>query len=209
MKSFIKVFVFILPAILFTQCEWFGEDEPDPNDPVNIPDTAFLNALLEIGVDTDGDGFISYGEAEVVTNLNISDPLNSREGISDMKGIEAFVNLDTLNCSYRVNFQELNLSNNTKLKSLKCEGGVFTAFKKGADGVLLLTCHEGNCHSERGNIYAKGEVKKITDILSQAGFEKERLVLKSLASNMGMEFAKMVNSFEKKIVELGPSRLSI
>lgn len=106
------------------------------------------------------------------------------------------------------------LPRNLQIIEVPCAGSVsyehiFTAFKKGADGVLLLTCHEGNCHSERGNIYAKGEVKKITDILSQAGFEKERLVLKSLASNMGMEFAKMVNSFEKKIVELGPSRLSI
>jgi len=105
------------------------------------------------------------------------------------------------------------LPENLKIIKVPCAGGVsyehiFTAFKKGADGVLLLTCHEGNCHSERGNIYAKDEVKKIADILSQAGFKKERLVLKSLASNMGMEFAEMVNSFEKKIVGLGPSRLS-
>ena len=73
---------------------------------------------------------------------------------------------------------------------------------------MLLTCHEGNCHSESGNIYAKGEVKKISDMLLLVGFEKERLVLKSLASNMGIEFAEIVKSFEKKIVELGPSRLS-
>ncbi len=105
------------------------------------------------------------------------------------------------------------LPNNLRVIEVPCAGGVsyehiFTAFQNRADGVLLLTCHEGNCHSERGNIYVKGEVKQITDILSQMGFEKERLALKSLASNMGMEFAEIVNSFEKKIVELGPSRLS-
>ena len=106
-----------------------------------------------------------------------------------------------------------HLPENLKIIEVPCAGSVsyeliFTAFKNGADGVLLLTCHEGNCHSEWGNIYAQGEVKKITDILLQIGFEKERLVLKGLASNMGMEFAEIVKSFEQKIVELGPSRLS-
>jgi len=103
---------------------------------------------------------------------------------------------------------------NLKVIEVPCAGSVsyehiFTAFKNGADGVLLLTCHEGNCHSERGNIYAKIEVEQTADILSQIGFDKERLVLKSLASNMGMEFAEIVNGFEKMIVELGPSRLNI
>ena len=105
------------------------------------------------------------------------------------------------------------LPKNLKVIEVPCAGSVsyehiFTAFKNGADGVLLLTCHEGNCHGERGNIYIKGEVEQITGILSQIGFEKERLALKSLASNMGMEFSEIVNGFEKKIVELGPSRLS-
>jgi heterodisulfide reductase subunit A-like polyferredoxin/coenzyme F420-reducing hydrogenase delta subunit len=105
------------------------------------------------------------------------------------------------------------LPENLKVIQVPCAGSVsyehiFTAFKSGADGVLLLTCHEGNCHSERGNIYAKDEIKKAGDILVQIGFEKERVELKSLASNMGMEFAETVNSFERKIVELGPSRLS-
>ncbi|MBW2249641.1 MAG: hydrogenase iron-sulfur subunit [Deltaproteobacteria bacterium] len=104
------------------------------------------------------------------------------------------------------------LPENLRVIEVPCAGSVsyehiFTAFKSGADGVLLLTCHEGNCHSERGNIYVKGEVEKIIDILLQIGFEQERLALKSLASNMGMEFAEIVNGFEKKIVELGPSRL--
>jgi len=106
------------------------------------------------------------------------------------------------------------LPENLRIIKVPCAGSVsyehiFTSFKNGADGVLLLTCHEGNCHGERGNIYIKGEVEQITGILSQIGFEKERLALKSLASNMGMEFAEIVNGFEKKIVELGLSRLNI
>jgi Leucine-rich repeat (LRR) protein len=60
---------------------------------VNIPDTAFLYALIDESVDTNGDSLISYAEAEAVTYLEFSYKI-----ISDMTGIEAFINLDTLDC---------------------------------------------------------------------------------------------------------------
>jgi len=104
------------------------------------------------------------------------------------------------------------LPSGLKIVEVPCAGGIsrdhlFTAFSKGADGVLVLTCHKGNCHSESGNIYAHQRVDQITSSLSQLGFESERLIYKTLASNMGTEFAKTVNAFEKAIFELGPSRL--
>ena len=40
---------------------------------VNIRDTAFLNALISQGVDTNKDSLISYAEAEAVTSLDISE----------------------------------------------------------------------------------------------------------------------------------------
>ncbi|MCK4989102.1 MAG: hypothetical protein KAS29_01395 [Bacteroidales bacterium] len=43
--------IFILP-IVFTRCE----KEPDPI--ITIPDDNFLNALIELGVDTNGDSII-------------------------------------------------------------------------------------------------------------------------------------------------------
>ena len=60
---------------------------------VNIPDANFLNALIEQGVDINADAMISYAEAEAVTNLDVSN-----SSISDLTGIEAFVNLTYLNC---------------------------------------------------------------------------------------------------------------
>jgi coenzyme F420-reducing hydrogenase delta subunit/Pyruvate/2-oxoacid:ferredoxin oxidoreductase delta subunit len=93
-----------------------------------------------------------------------------------------------------------------------CAGSIsrqhlFSAFSKGADGVLVLTCHKGNCHSEEGNVYARQRVDQLSDMLPQIGFESERLAYKTLASNMGTEFAEMVNGFEKNLLALGPSRL--
>ena len=55
-------------------------------------DYNFLNTLIKAGVDTDGDGSVSLSEAGAVKSLNISG-----KQISDLKGIESFVNLEKLN----------------------------------------------------------------------------------------------------------------
>ena len=69
---------------------------------VTIPDAAFLSALIEAGVDTNGDGLISTEEAELITYLAIAGNWDEgkRGEIKNLKGIEAFVNLDTLRCNY-------------------------------------------------------------------------------------------------------------
>jgi len=90
MKSIVKLLVFLLTAVLISQCK---KDEPIHY--VTIPDSNFLHALIALGVDTDGDGKISTDEAEVLTFLNVGN-----SSISDITGIGAFVNLDTLSCSF-------------------------------------------------------------------------------------------------------------
>ena len=81
---------------------------------VTIHDTAFLAALIEEGVDTNKDGQISYAEAEDAINLNVVD-----RGITNMTGVEAFVNLEELNC-FANQLTSLDISNNTLLKELYC-----------------------------------------------------------------------------------------
>ena len=81
---------------------------------VAIPDTAFLYALFDVGVDTNEDSLISYNEAESVTNLWIMN-----RGITDMTGIEAFVMLDSLICDNN-NIESLTLSTLSELTVLSC-----------------------------------------------------------------------------------------
>ena len=104
-------------ALLIIQCE----KEPDPNDPVDIPDQHFLNALIEDGVDANGDGLISVGEAETVTTIYLDpDSVSKSKGkVSSLDGIEAFINLDTLHCCDN-QVQELDLSANGELRVLIC-----------------------------------------------------------------------------------------
>jgi len=83
---------------------------------VYIPDTIFKNQLISVyGIDKNGDGEISYSEAAMVFNLYDLHSL----GISDLTGIEAFINLRRLDCSYN-NLTSLDVSNLHHLDTLYC-----------------------------------------------------------------------------------------
>ncbi len=90
-------------------------------DTVHIVDLNFLYALIEEGVDTNGDSVISHEEAESVQELNVSD-----SEISDLTGVEAFVNLETLSCASN-KLSTLDISYNLKLTDLDCEGNELKA----------------------------------------------------------------------------------
>ena len=76
------------------------------------------------------------------------------------------------------------------------------AFARGADGVVVLSCHPDNCHSRKGNMLARQRVELLKDRLSGLGFDPQRLFYGTLASNMGVEFAEAVEAFEKMLVDL-------
>ena len=97
---------------------------------VAIPDTAFLAALIEEGVDTNEDSLISYFEAEAVTSPNVSSYLLDRDffsNILDMTGIEVLVNLDSLFCCGNLS-TNLYFSNNSALEFMNCRKNQLTRF---------------------------------------------------------------------------------
>jgi len=76
---------------------------------------------------------------------------------------------------------------------------IMNALVEGADGVMVAACHEGNCKSERGNIYAGWRVDEIRQRLENMGLNKDRVVFTTIASNMAREFACKVNAFAEKL----------
>jgi coenzyme F420-reducing hydrogenase delta subunit len=111
---------------------------------------------------------------------------------------------------------ELAVENGHKLPSglktveVPCAGSIssdhiLSVMKKGADGIMVLTCHNGNCHSEIGNIYARQRMDVIYTFFEQSGLEKQRLAFGAFAANMELEFSKFVRNFEKKINAIGSS----
>ncbi len=126
--------LFLTLALLFINCEKKPEITPDvviPDDDVVIPDNNFLNALIEQGVDKDGNGIISQTEAEVVTNLDVSGA-----DIYNMTGIEAFVNLASLICQDN-QLTSLDLSGCTALEGLYCSSNQLTSLD--VSGCTALT----------------------------------------------------------------------
>ncbi|NQU88671.1 MAG: hypothetical protein HQ541_23255, partial [Mariniphaga sp.] len=114
MKDILKYTLLVLIVALFFQCK-----KEDFQPVVEIPDDNFLNALIEQGVDKNGDGIISPEEAEAVTYLDISGTYDTTRIITNIQGIEAFTNLDTFKCSSN-QITSLDVSNNFALEWLDC-----------------------------------------------------------------------------------------
>ncbi len=108
-------------------------------------------------------------------------------------------------------FMGKTLPRGYQIVEVPCGGSVslsqiLTALNSNADGVMILTCHEGNCHSEVGPRYAQQRVEQIREQFRSIGIERGRLVKKTLASNMGVEFAGTLVEFENQLLAMGPIR---
>jgi coenzyme F420-reducing hydrogenase delta subunit/Pyruvate/2-oxoacid:ferredoxin oxidoreductase delta subunit len=106
----------------------------------------------------------------------------------------------------------ISLPRGLQMVEVPCGGSVsmsqiLAVLNAGADGVIMLTCHEGNCHSTRGAGLVQQRVDQISALFESIGLQSRRLVKKSLASNMGAEFAKYLTDFEKQLLEMGPHKL--
>jgi coenzyme F420-reducing hydrogenase delta subunit/Pyruvate/2-oxoacid:ferredoxin oxidoreductase delta subunit len=93
------------------------------------------------------------------------------------------------------------------LVEVPCAGGLSTevilsAFGRGADGVLVLTCHEDNCHSRHGNRLAWRRVDQAGAFLDRTGIGSGRLALKTLAANMPTELSAIVTEFSQTLTGL-------
>lgn len=130
-KACFKVFFLQLAlTLLCARCDVF---EPEPD--VIIPDEAFLQALIDLGIDTNRDGAISPREAEEIPHIDVGD-----RGISDLTGIEAFISLERLNC-WKNQLTGLDVSQNTALTDLYCAHNQLTSLDVSKNTALrVLHC---------------------------------------------------------------------
>ncbi len=92
----------------------FGCENVPVESMVEIPDQAFLGALIHMGVDSNGDGKISQAEAESTHSLVIPP-----SGIQDLTGLEAFIHLDSFSITLNP-LNSLDVRKNTSLTYLEC-----------------------------------------------------------------------------------------
>ncbi len=106
--------------------------------------------------------------------------------------------------------KRLSYPPNVKIIRVPCTGKVdaihiMKAFQKGADGVYVAGCLEGDCHFKTGNIRAARRVDRVKSLLEEIGMEAGRVDMFTMSAGMGERFAKTAREFTERIRELGPS----
>lgn len=106
--------------------------------------------------------------------------------------------------------QRLPYPANVKIVRVPCTGKVdalhiVKAFEKGADGVYVAGCLEGDCHFKNGNDKAARRVDYVKKYLEEIGIESERLMMVRMSAGMGARFAQVATEMTEKIRRLGPS----
>jgi F420-non-reducing hydrogenase iron-sulfur subunit len=83
---------------------------------------------------------------------------------------------------------------------------VLEAFKEGADGVIILGCHPGDCHYKEGNFQTLKRYTMLKEILPRFGIEGERFQLDWISASERDKFVDVVSNMVEKVRELGPLR---
>lgn len=99
---------------------------------------------------------------------------------------------------------------NVHIIRVPCSGKVdaihiMKAFQKGADGVYVAGCLEGDCHFKNGNLKAARMVEYVKRLLDEIGIGGERLEMITMSAGMGEQFAVTASEITEKIRRLGPN----
>jgi F420-non-reducing hydrogenase iron-sulfur subunit len=82
---------------------------------------------------------------------------------------------------------------------------VLKSFIKGADGVMMMGCHPGDCHYQKGNYNARRRYVMMDSIFDTLGLEKERIGIWWVSASEATRFANVTNEYTKKLEKLGPN----
>ena len=101
---------------------------------------------------------------------------------------------------------------NIRIIRVMCSGRVepefvVKALSLGADGVLVLGCHIGDCHYMYGNHRTKKRMAILERILGYLGINPRRMRLEWVSAAEGSRFAEAVTKFTEEMRELGPNPL--
>jgi Leucine-rich repeat (LRR) protein len=100
-----------------------------------VPDNNFEQALINLGYDNVLNDYVSTGNINMVTSLNVSN-----KNISELTGIEDFISLQTLICSNN-QLESIDISQNIVLSYLDCNFNILTSLDVSQNLALtLLAC---------------------------------------------------------------------
>lgn len=100
---------------------------------------------------------------------------------------------------------------NLRFVRMMCSGRVdpifvLKAFKEGADGVLVLGCHPGECHHLVGNHHAQKRMMLLRAMLEPLGVDQRRLRLDWVAAGEFERFVWVITEMVDVLKHCGPLR---
>ena len=103
---------------------------------------------------------------------------------------------------------------NVRIVKVMCSGRVdpafvLKAFEQGADGVMILACHPGDCHYKEGNYRAAQRYQILKRLIAQLGIEDERCYFDYVSAGEGDKFVKVITETVEKVKALGPLKLKV
>lgn len=98
---------------------------------------------------------------------------------------------------------------NVRIIRVMCSGRVdpqfvLRALQQGADGVLVLACHAGDCHYKEGNYRATVRHQMLLRLLQQFGVEEKRCRFDYVSAGEGEKFVQVITDFVATLKTLGP-----
>ena len=100
---------------------------------------------------------------------------------------------------------------NIRIIRVPCSGRVspelvMRTFREGADGVMVLGCHIGDCHYSTGNHRTARRIPVLKALLEFTGIPTERFLAKWVSASEGGLFAETVREFTETVRGLPPMR---
>jgi F420-non-reducing hydrogenase iron-sulfur subunit len=83
-------------------------------------------------------------------------------------------------------------------------GYILEAFRKGADGVVVLACHPGDCHYKEGTFRATQRHRLLLRLLAQFGIDPARCRFDYVSAAEGEKFARVMTDMVETVRQLGP-----
>ncbi len=96
-----------------------------------------------------------------------------------------------------------------RIVRLMCTGRVdptivAQAFVNGADGVMVVGCHFGDCRYITGNVQGKIKMGLATRVLDYVGLNPRRVSFDQCSSAEGERFVRLITEFDNGVRALGP-----
>jgi coenzyme F420-reducing hydrogenase delta subunit len=77
---------------------------------------------------------------------------------------------------------------------------ILMALSKGADGVLVVGCREGECHYTRGTYLGRSKLALLRQMMSQMGIPPSRVRFSEMGSLDRFLFPKLVHQMREEIM---------